>query len=125
MGELRNAELASGVSLVGPHRHEIRFLFHGNDSRFFCSQGQQRALIIALKLAQIMYHKQSFGNYPILVLDDVLSELDEGKRANLIGYLMKIETQVFVTTTDLSKAGDFQKQEGLILKVQAGAIGQF
>lgn len=122
--ELRVAEVSSGVSLVGPQRHEIKFLFNGNDSRFFCSQGQQRALIIALKLAQIMYHRQSFGQYPILVLDDVLSELDERKRGDLVGYLTKIETQVFVTATDLNLAGGFQDQEGQMLRVRSGTVGQ-
>jgi len=124
MQELRSAEISSGVSLVGPHRHEIEFLSHGKDSRYYCSQGQQRALIIALKLAQIMYHKEFFGNYPVLILDDVLSELDEVKRGSLVQFLQNIETQVFITTTDLSLPSEFLLKDSLVLKVEGGTFSR-
>lgn len=124
MQELRSGEVSSGVSLVGPHRHEIEFLSHGKDSRYYCSQGQQRALIIALKLAQIMYHKEFFGNYPVLILDDVLSELDEVKRGSLVQFLQNIETQVFITTTDLSLPSEFLLKDSLVLKVEGGTFSK-
>jgi DNA replication and repair protein RecF len=100
--ELSDAELASGSSLVGPQKHDIKFLYNQNDSRFYCSQGQQRALILAFKMAQIVYHRRAHGAYPVLMLDDVLSELDSERRQALISFLTEIETQIFITTTDLS-----------------------
>jgi DNA replication and repair protein RecF len=99
--ELASAELASGLSLVGPHKHDIMFLYNQNDSRFFCSQGQQRALILAFKMAQIVYHRKVHKNEPVLMLDDVLSELDFEKRTALISFLKDLRTQIFISTTDL------------------------
>lgn len=122
LSELRSAEIASGVSLVGPHRHEIQVLYRGKDSRFYCSQGQQRALIIALKLGQILYHKQSFGKYPVMILDDVLSELDGQKREELVRFLLSVETQVFITTTDVSLPDEFPTNNGLIMKIHDGSL---
>lgn len=98
--ELAPAELASGTSLVGPHKHDIVFLFGGNDSRFFCSQGQQRSLILAFKIAQIVYHRKVLKRRPILLLDDVLSELDGAKRKNFVELLKTMESQIVLTTTD-------------------------
>jgi DNA replication and repair protein RecF len=98
--ERRHAERSSGVTLTGPHRHDVSFLFNGNDSRIFCSQGQQRAVILAFKIAEIVYHSEAFGSYPLLLLDDVLSEFDEHKRRFLIEFLRNNEAQTFLTTTD-------------------------
>ena len=102
MTELSSAERQSGISLVGPHKHDVRFLLKGEDSRFFGSQGQQRAIILSFKMAQIMYHYQAYGQYPVLFLDDVLSELDEQKRSHLVSFLSDIQAQIFLTTTDLN-----------------------
>lgn len=98
--ELRVAEISTGTSLVGPHRHDIQIYFEKKDSRYYCSQGQQRALILALKFSQIMYHYKVFQKYPVLLLDDVLSELDLGKKMNLLDLLGQIDAQVFVTSAD-------------------------
>lgn len=98
--ELAPAELSSGTSLVGPHKHDILFLFGGNDSRFFCSQGQQRTLILAFKIAQIVYHRKVLKRRPILLLDDVLSELDGTKRKNFVELMKTMDSQIVLTTTD-------------------------
>lgn len=110
MRELRVAETATGVTLVGPHRHDIKVLYGNRDSRFYCSQGQQRALILALKMTQIVQHHRIYGTFPTLFLDDVLSELDGEKRAFLIDFLMGIETQSILTTTDFSIFGDIENK---------------
>lgn len=109
--QLQAAEIASGTSLIGPHKHDIRFLYNQNDSRFYCSQGQQRALILSFKMAQIVYHRKAYGTYPVLMLDDVLSELDSEKRQALISFLSEIETQIFITTTDLTLPSDMAAVE--------------
>lgn len=120
--ELNDAELSSGVSLVGPHKHDIKFLYNGKDSRIFCSQGQQRALILAFKIAQIVYHRKVHGVYPILILDDVLSELDQIKREALISFLHEINTQTFLTTTDLTLPKVFIGDELSIMHLKNGLL---
>jgi DNA replication and repair protein RecF len=122
MRQLRTAELASGISLVGPHKHDITFLYNGKDSRFFCSQGQQRALILAFKMAQIVYHNKAFGEQPILLLDDVLSELDLDKRSALLNFLKELETQTFITTTDINLPQFFSGQETTVFDFSNGEL---
>ncbi len=130
LDELYLAELASGLTLVGPHKHDIMFLYNQNDSRFFCSQGQQRALILSFKMAQIVYHRRVHKNEPVLMLDDVLSELDFEKRTALISFLKELRTQIFITTTDLglpvemqeSKTGMNTLAEMAVFKIAEGRI---
>lgn len=122
--ELTDAEMSSGVSLVGPHKHDIVFLYGQKDSRFYCSQGQQRAIILSFKMAQIVYHRKAHEVYPILMLDDVLSELDQQKRESLITFLHEINTQIFVTTTDFSLPKSFSLDEVTVLKISNGQILQ-
>lgn len=120
--QLRDAELSSGSSLVGPHKHEIVFLYDQKDSRFYCSQGQQRALILSFKMAQIVYYCKLHGAYPILLLDDVLSELDFVKRGALIEFLQSIKTQIFLTTTDLHLPEELRMNQSRVFEVKEGRI---
>lgn len=120
--ELRESELSAGVSLVGPHKHDIKILFSGKDSRFFCSQGQQRALILSFKMAQILYHYRAYQAYPFLLLDDVLSELDPIKRSSLVEFLREIPSQIFLTTTDLSFSMDFGDRRLTVFRVEKGTV---
>lgn len=122
MQQLYSAEIATGTSLVGPQKHQIVFLYNQNDSRFYCSQGQQRSLILALKIAQIVYHHKAFGYFPILLLDDVLSELDENKKSALVEFLNTLNAQVFITSTDYFLPKSFSNQESKILQVSDGRI---
>ncbi|MEK2689428.1 DNA replication/repair protein RecF [Bdellovibrio sp. GT3] len=122
LGELHDAELSSGTSLVGPHKHDIVFLYGGKDSRFFCSQGQQRAIILSFKMAQIVYHRKAHGTYPVLMLDDVLSELDKTKRDALITFLHEINTQIFVTTTDFTLPDSFSLDQLSVVRIKDGQI---
>ncbi len=120
--DLHDAELSSGASLVGPHKHDIIFLYGQKDSRFYCSQGQQRAIILSFKMAQIVYHRKAHGTYPVLMLDDVLSELDKNKRNALITFLHEINTQIFVTTTDFSLPEAFSLDQLSVLQIKEGQI---
>lgn len=122
LAELRDAELASGASLVGPQKHDVIFLYDENDSRFYCSQGQQRALILSFKMAQIVYHRRVHETYPFLMLDDVLSELDLEKRDSLIRFLGDINTQIFITTTDFTLPESMKSEDCAVIKVREGAI---
>jgi len=121
----RRAEEALGTTLTGPHRHDVRFVFNGKDSRIFASQGQQRALILAFKIAEIVYHGSTFGSFPILLLDDVLSELDEKKRNYLIEFLRSNEAQTFVTTTDLESAELLNRESHCaVFRVEQGKVSK-
>lgn len=120
--ELHDAELSSGASLVGPQKHDLIFLYNQNDSRFYCSQGQQRALILSFKMAQIVYHRRIHETYPSLMLDDVLSELDAEKRDSLIKFLSEISTQIFMTTTDFTLPSSLRSEDCAVFKVREGQI---
>ncbi len=118
--ELLNAEMAMGTSLIGPHKHDIKFLFNDNDSRYFCSQGQQRAYILAIKMAQIVYYHDLIKKYPILLLDDVMSELDETKRQNLLQFLKQIKAQIFITTTDFDLQNSIDHSNLSVYELKSG-----
>jgi DNA replication and repair protein RecF len=120
--ELTNAELSIGTTLVGPHKHEIDIIFDGFSARNYCSQGQQRTLILAFKMAQIVYHKQISKIQPTLILDDVLSELDEGRGQDLVRFLQETPTQVFMTTTQIKQLEGKQFQNIKVFEVEAGTI---
>lgn len=118
----RKIETANGTTLVGPHKHEVRFLTAGNDARYFCSQGQQRALILGFKMAQIMYHYFTYKVHPFLFLDDVFSELDPVKGANLLKFLEEVRSQIFLTATDISLPVELAKSNLGLFQLNRGKI---
>ncbi len=120
--QLKSAEIQSGSSLVGPHKHDIRFNFNGEDSRTFCSQGQQRLMILAHKMALVLAHRKQFGRDPLILLDDVMSELDIEKRENLVRFLALKESQIILTTTELSLEKSFGTSLLKLFTVSAGKI---
>lgn len=120
--ELLSAELSAGLSLVGPQKHDVIFLYNGNDSRFYSSQGQQRSIILAFKIAQIVYHYRVNGFYPVLLLDDVLSELDQMKQNSLVLALNEIQTQTFLTSTDIEVLKKLNLDRNTVFKVQNGIV---
>lgn len=90
------------TTYIGPHRDDIMFILNGYDSKNQASQGQQRTIIISTKLAEIELIKEKTNQYPVLLLDDIFSELDIIKNNNLYKYINK-NIQTFITTTDLIK----------------------
>ena len=92
-------ELARGITLVGPHRDDLDITFDGKTFRYFGSQGQQRSVALALRMAEAGSLESSLGRRPILLLDDVLSELDEGKRERVMAFC-DLGHQVLITATD-------------------------
>ena len=97
--EKRGAELARGITLVGPHRDDIYVTLDGRDARGYASQGEQRTACLALKFAEISALEESFHVKPILLLDDVMSELDESRRRALMQKALR-SGQVFITSTN-------------------------
>lgn len=98
MNENKNREIENEISLFGPHRDEIEILLNNRNSRLYCSQGQQRSLALALNIAIMEEIKDRSGKVPVLLLDDVMSELDEKRR----NYLYEIigDKQAVITSTD-------------------------
>ena len=110
-------EIQAGVSLSGPHRHEISFLFNKEDSRSFCSKGQQRSYVLSLFLSHIKAFPQAF-----LFLDDVLLELDEGIQKKFLSFLEKKNCQIFLTNCKIisfntEKMSLFYVKEGRIKRI--------
>lgn len=97
---LREQELSRKISLIGPHKDEIAFYINGRNARQFASQGQQRTVVLAWKLAEVEMVREFTGGDPILLLDDVMSELDEQRRDALTEFI-EGNTQTFVTTANL------------------------
>ncbi|MCX8103563.1 MAG: DNA replication and repair protein RecF [Candidatus Bipolaricaulota bacterium] len=91
-------EIRRGIALIGPHRDDIRFELDGHDLRRFGSQGEQKSALCAVLLAQLDVHYQRFGDYPVFILDDVLSELDSARLRRLLELLPK-NVQIFLTQT--------------------------
>lgn len=94
----RHDERARGVSLVGPHRDDIAFLVGGRNARAFASQGQQRTIALAWKWAEVVVVTRILNKTPVLLLDDVMSELDESRRGALTDLVQR-DVQTFITTT--------------------------
>lgn len=97
---LRDDEIARKRTLIGPQRDEISFCLDNMDSSTFASQGQQRSIVLVWKLAEAQLIEEMTGQLPILLLDDVMSELDEVRRAALVSYLSE-DIQTFITTANI------------------------
>jgi DNA replication and repair protein RecF len=99
--EIRSDEITRGVTIIGPHRDELRIHCNGIDLTDFGSRGQIRTAILALKLAEVDWLKQKTTQWPVLLLDETLAELDIQRRQFLLTYLENAE-QALLTTTDLN-----------------------
>ena len=93
-----NDDLDKGTTEHGPHRDDLELSLDGDGLKPFASQGQQRSAVLALKLAELTILRQDTGEAPVLLLDDVMSELDENRRNSLLENIN--DAQVFVTCTD-------------------------
>ena len=108
------------VTSVGPHRDDLRLTVAGREARVFGSQGQQRTVALSLKLAELSVVERERGEAPILLLDDVMSELDPRRRQQLIERIDGVQT--IVTCTDLSDLAG--ARQGAVYRVEAGTLRQ-
>lgn len=123
LADLHNEEIARGVTTIGPHRDEMRFLSNHIDLGSFGSRGQIRTALLSLKLAEALWMKERSGQWPVMLLDEILAELDDHRRADLLGYLGECE-QTMLTTTDLKLfSADFVKNSTL-WQVESGIVSQ-
>lgn len=114
-------EIDRGTTLIGPHRDDLSFFINHKDVKVFGSQGQQRTTALSIKLAEIDLIHSEVGEYPILLLDDVLSELDDFRQSHLLSTIQgKVQTFVSTTSVDgihhetLKKADIFRIKDGFI-----------
>ena len=109
----RTEDISRGTTSLGPHRDELRFLSNKIDLGNYGSRGQLRTTLLALKLAEVSWLKEKNGDWPVLLLDEVLAELDDTRRQDLLNRLADSE-QALLTTTDLGLfSDDFRKSAGL------------
>ncbi|WP_293728597.1 DNA replication/repair protein RecF [uncultured Phascolarctobacterium sp.] len=99
MAERQRVDILRGNTGVGPHRDDLQLLLNGTSLRSFGSQGQQRSGALALKLSQLEYVRRQLGEFPVLLLDDVMSELDNSRRAQLLRFIDG-RVQTFITVND-------------------------
>ncbi len=121
MKERRWIELRRRQSLVGPHRDNLIFKLNGASAVNFASQGQQRSIVLALKLAELARVEEHLGETPVLLLDDVLSELDEKRAALLLSVVTK-EMQTIMSTTHITSVDPGWLADGRVHTVRAGAV---
>lgn len=114
-------EIAQGVSLVGPHRDDLKFLLDGTDMGVYGSRGQQRTVSLTLRLAEGKFIEEQGGEAPILLLDDVLSELDAARRHFLFEHALGYQ-QTLITTTDTSFIAAGFLEQAACFHVVAGRI---
>lgn len=118
---VQRREIAQGMSLVGPHRSDLRFAVNGRDMRSYASRGQQRTIALALRLAEARFILSRTAEQPVVLLDDVLSELDRGRRRFVLESLEPYG-QVVVTTTDLGDLEDDFLKRAALFRVSRGEI---
>lgn len=116
-------ELLQKTSLLGCHKDDFKLYLDDLDVTEFCSQGQQRLSILCLKLSEIELFNNEKNTHPIILLDDIFSELDENKKNNIVKYFDK-NSQIFITTTDINDISQDLKQKSDIYIVNNGLISK-
>ena len=119
--QLRPEEIQRGVTTIGPHRDELRFLSNGIDLGVYGSRGQGRTAVLAFKLAEVIWMKQKSGQMPVLLLDEVLAELDPDRRSDLIQRVLESE-QALMTTTDLDSFPSEFLAKAPVWQIVAGQV---
>lgn len=120
--QTRKVDMARGNTGMGPHRDDLYFGIAGRDGRLYGSQGQQRSAVIAMKLGTLELMRDKLGEAPVLLLDDMLSDLDAGRRARLCGWVAHHAQQAFLTCTEASAAGDEILDRSRVYRVQEGTL---
>ena len=118
---IRSEEISRGVTTIGPHRDDLRFVINKADVSDYGSRGQVRTTLLALKLAEVDWMKARTNETPVILLDEVMAELDLSRRADLLKYVSQ-DQQVLFTTTDLSFFDSKFVNESEIWDVQGGVV---
>lgn len=119
--ENRKMEIIKGITMVGPHRDDIVIKIGETDLKAYGSQGQHRTAALSMKLSEIEFMKIETGDYPILLLDDVMSELDSGRRKFLM-EAVKGKIQTFITSTGIKEVFEKVQEKSRIIEVKSGNV---
>lgn len=114
--EARERDLKFGVTTIGPHKDDIDIMIMGKEAKLFGSQGQQRTVALSMKLAELKYVEKNIGESPILLLDDVMSELDKTRQSRLMSQIGGLQSFITTTHMELAHKGDiYTMRKGSII----------
>ena len=116
-------DIMRGSTKIGPQHDDLEFYINDLDAKMFASQGQQRSIVLSLKLAEINYLKNKTGTYPVLLLDDVLSELDKNRQLKLLDAINE-NVQTFITTPSISDIKEDLLKKAKVFKIENGKINE-
>ncbi len=122
LADTRGHDVDRGSTSIGPHRDDLALEVEARDVRAFGSQGQQRTAVIALKLASLQHARETLGAPPLLLLDDILSDLDERRRSRLVEWVLENASQAVMTCTEASAAGKKLLSQSKVFRVSAGKV---
>ena len=122
LAERLERDIFRGFTSVGPHRDDLGLMLNGRDVRVFGSQGQQRTTALSLKLSEIELIKRTRGERPVLLLDDVFSELDADRQARLLEVVS--DCQAFVTCTHLEEFASIETLTMQVWHVENGRVSE-
>ena len=116
-------DIMRGSTKIGPHQDDLEFYINDLDAKMYASQGQQRSIVLSLKLAEINYLKSKTGTYPVLLLDDVLSELDKNRQLKLLDAINE-NVQTFITTPSISDIKEDLLKKAKVFNIENGNISE-
>ena len=116
-------DIMRGSTKIGPQHDDLEFYINDLDAKMYASQGQQRSIVLSLKLAEINYLKEKTGTYPVLLLDDVLSELDKNRQLKLLDAINE-NVQTFITTPSISDIKEDLLRKAKVFKIENGNISE-
>ena len=116
-------DIMRGSTKIGPHQDDLEFYINDLDAKMYASQGQQRSIVLSLKLAEINYLKSKTETYPVLLLDDVLSELDKNRQLKLLDAINE-NVQTFITTPSISDIKEDLLKKAKVFKIENGNISE-
>ena len=121
LNENYKRDIFQGTTVDGIHKDDLKIFLDENDAGMFASQGQQRSIILSMKIALVEIVKMQIGEYPVLLLDDVLSELDEERKMKLLN-LIDHKVQTFITTTHFDLGYHHSLDDALVLRIEKGTL---
>lgn len=116
----RKKDIEKGISTIGPHRDDFSVTINGVDTKSYGSQGQQRTAVLTMKFASLRIIKEVMGEYPILLLDDVLSELDYNRKKYILSTIGEIQT--IITCTGIEDIEEYLNEDSRLFKVSSGRV---
>lgn len=120
----RGQDIARGTTTIGPHRDDMTIEIDGKEARLFGSQGQQRTAVLSLRMATLQYGSETLGSPPLLLLDDILSDLDEGRRSRLVEWISEHCGQAVLTCTETDSIGEAIMGRATVFAVSGGTLAR-